>query len=113
MHKALKAMKGAEGQKAPSMTPEALAVAQIAMAERNVVIAIAQSAAATLDAALHDKTMRICLPRYSEDEDKDALVNPPAPRRSTRKRNQSEPQSPEGAKRSKKTDGEDLSGGEE
>ena len=80
----------AEKKKKEKLTPEALETAKIAMAQRKIVLSaaankivteIALSAAATLDAptlaaALHAKTLKICTPRYNEDEDNDALVSP-------------------------------------
>jgi hypothetical protein len=73
----------AEKKKKEKLTPEALETAKIAMAQRKIVTEIALSAAATLDAptlaaALHAKTLKICTPRYNEDEDNDALVSPPS-----------------------------------
>jgi len=95
--------KGAEGQEALSMTSEALA-----MAKRKDVELMAKRAV-----ALHDKTIRICVP--TEDEDKDALANlikpPPARRRSTRKRALPESQRVKDAKASKKAKGEESSSG--
>jgi hypothetical protein len=165
--------KGAEGQKAPMDQPPSSSSSSSSSSsendsptwphngfpgpggdkdssERNVVVAIAQSAAATVAATVaatedEDKVAGIDVDltegnkRVLEKEEKassptpeeqaafvaasaasdsaeakaaDAPTTPP--RRSARKRNQSEPQSIEGAKRSKKTnDGEDLLDGEE
>ena len=103
----------AEGQETLGMTPEALAVAQDAMVKREIVIAIAKKAVATLDdgvaprAKKKKKTAVTVTPTPIANPDNAASPGKPTRWSTRRKRAPPKSQSVKGAKRSKQAKGDE------